>query len=190
MANLRKLAGSAAVLALLAGAAHAGSADMSEGEVAGMANASMPAGTIVDGAVASEAHTTLVTAVKAADLVGTLSGPGPFTVFAPTDDAFAALPDGTVETLLMPENRDALTGVLTYHVIADDVSAADLAGLIEANGGEATLTTVAGAELKARAIDGGIEIVDAKGNAATVTAADLEQSNGTIHVIDTVLLPG
>lgn len=190
MTYLRKFAGSAAVLALLAGVAHAGNADKSEGEVAGMANATKSAGTIVDGAAASETHTTLVTAVKAADLVETLSGPGPFTVFAPTDDAFAALPDGTVETLLMPENREALTDVLTYHVIAGDVSAADLKGAIEANGGEATLTTVAGAELTARATDGGIQIVDAKGNAATVTAADIDQSNGTIHVIDTVLLPG
>jgi uncharacterized surface protein with fasciclin (FAS1) repeats len=144
---------------------------------------------IVDVAVGSSAHTTLVAAVKAAGLVETLKGAGPFTVFAPVNDAFAKLPAGTVESLLKPENKSTLTTVLTYHVVAGKLDAKAVGEAIKAGGGKATLTTVAGAKLVA-SIDGGkVRITDAKGNSAYVTAADLGASNGVIHVIDHVLLP-
>ncbi|QJP33581.1 fasciclin domain-containing protein [Nonlabens sp. Ci31] len=144
---------------------------------------------IVEAAAASEDHTTLVAAVKAADLVGVLTGEGPFTVFAPTNAAFDALPEGTVPTLLKPENKAALTGVLTYHVIAGKFNAKDVIGLINKNDGKATVATVAGAELTLSLKDGKVMVTDANGNSATVIAADLNQTNGVIHVIDTVLLP-
>jgi uncharacterized surface protein with fasciclin (FAS1) repeats len=144
---------------------------------------------IVDVAVGSSAHTTLVAAVKAAGLVETLKSAGPFTVFAPVNDAFAKLPAGTVESLLKPENKSTLTSVLTYHVVAGKLDAKAVGEAIKAGGGKATLTTVAGAKLVA-SIDGGkVRITDAKGNSAYVTAADLGASNGVIHVIDHVLLP-
>jgi uncharacterized surface protein with fasciclin (FAS1) repeats len=144
---------------------------------------------IVEAAVASEDHTTLVAAVKAADLVGVLTGEGPFTVFAPTNAAFDALPKGTVATLLKPENKAALTGVLTYHVIAGKFNAEDVIGLIKKNDGKATVATVAGGELTLSLKDGKVTVTDVNGNSATVTAADLNQTNGVIHVIDAVLLP-
>lgn len=153
--------------------------------------APMPAtNNIVQNAVHSKIHTTLVAAVKAAGLVDTLSGPGPFTVFAPTNAAFAKLPKGTVETLLKPENKDKLTAILTYHVVAGRVSAKELAAMIKQGGGKAELKTVQGGTLIAQLKGGVIYIQDAKGDVATVTQGDVFQSNGVIHVINTVLLPG
>ena len=144
---------------------------------------------IVDNAVNSKDHTTLVAAVKAAGLVPTLKSAGPFTVFAPTNAAFNALPAGTVEALLLPENKDQLTQVLTYHVVAGKLDAATLLAKIRAGGGEAHLTTVEGEHLIARKTRSGVSITDARGDVAQVTIADVRQSNGIIHVIDTVLLP-
>lgn len=144
---------------------------------------------IIDNAVNSRDHTTLVAAVKAAGLVDTLKGAGPFTVFAPTNAAFDALPAGTVQTLLKPENKATLASILTYHVVAGRVDAASLAKQIKAGGGSATLTTVAGGTLTAQAAGDGVTITDAKGNTAEVTIADVYQSNGVIHVVDSVLLP-
>ena len=146
--------------------------------------------TVVETAVASPQHKTLVAAVTAADLAGTLGGAGPFTVFAPTDAAFAGLPAGTVDMLLKPENKAALQGVLAYHVVAGKVTAADLIKQIEANGGMARLTTVAGGTLTARIEAGQVVLTDARGGKATVVAADLAASNGVIHVTDAVSLPG
>ncbi len=144
---------------------------------------------IIDNAVNSKDHTTLVAAVKAAGLVETLKGPGPFTVFAPTNAAFAALPAGTVDTLLKPENKNALTGVLTYHVVAGKVDAAALTKAIADGKGTATLKTVAGGTLTAKAAGGKVMVTDEKGSSATVAIADVYQSNGVIHVVDKVLLP-
>lgn len=144
---------------------------------------------IVDNAVNSKDHTTLVAAVKAAGLVDTLKGPGPFTVFAPTNAAFAALPAGTVDTLLKPESKAALTGVLTYHVVPGNIDAKSLVAKIKAGKGSATLTTVQGEALTARSAGGAVTITDAKGNTAKVSIADVHQKNGVIHVIDRVLLP-
>jgi uncharacterized surface protein with fasciclin (FAS1) repeats len=149
-----------------------------------------PTRTIVENAVNSRDHTTLVAAVKAADLVDTLSGAGPFTVFAPTNAAFARLPAGTVETLLRPENKATLQSVLTYHVVAGRVSAADLMRMIRAGGGKAELRTVQGGTLTARMMGGKVVLIDAKGGRATVTKADVFQKNGVIHVTDAVSLPG
>lgn len=144
---------------------------------------------IIDNAVNSKDHTTLVAAVKAAGLVDTLKTPGPFTVFAPTNAAFAALPAGTVDTLLKPENKPMLTGILTYHVVAGKMDAAALNKAIAAGNGKATLKTVAGGTLTAMAANGGVTITDEKGSSAKVTIADVYQSNGVIHVVDKVLLP-
>ena len=144
---------------------------------------------IIDAAVKSKDHTTLVAAVKAAGLVETLKGQGPFTLFAPTNKAFAALPAGTVETLLEPESKGALTKVLTYHVVAGNLDAASLIAKIKAGGGSATLTTVQGEPLTAKLDGKKVTVTDVKGNTANVTAADLVQSNGIIHVVDKVLLP-
>jgi len=132
---------------------------------------------------------TLVAAVKAAGLVETLSGAGPFTVFAPTNAAFEKLPAGTVDTLLKPENKKMLTDVLTYHVVAGKMSAADLAKAIEAGGGSAKLTTVEGGTLTATMSGNTITLTDEKGGKSTVTQGDVMQSNGVIHVVDTVLMP-
>ena len=145
--------------------------------------------TIVDNAVNSKDHTTLVAAVKAAGLVDTLKSPGPFTVFAPTNTAFAALPAGTVDTLLKPENKAALTKVLTYHVVAGRMDAATLMAAIQAGGGKAQLKTVAGGSLWASMSTGNVMLTDEKGDTASVTIADVMQSNGVIHVIDKVMLP-
>ncbi len=146
---------------------------------------------IVENAVNSADHTTLVAAVKAAGLVDTLEGKGPFTVFAPTNAAFAALPAGTVDTLLKPENKPMLTKVLTYHVVPGRLDFAALQKLVMAGKGEATLTTVAGEKLSVM-MNGPHNIVveDAKGNIAHITTYDVTQSNGVIQVIDKVLLPG
>ncbi|GAB3993501.1 fasciclin domain-containing protein [Spirosoma daeguense] len=148
-----------------------------------------PSKNIVENAVNSKDHTTLVAAVKAAGLVETLSGPGPFTVFAPTNKAFEKLPKGTVETLVKPENKQTLTGILTYHVVSGRMSAEDLMKAIKDGGGKATLTTVAGGTLTAMQKGKKIELTDAKGGMSTVTIPDVFQSNGVIHVIDTVLMP-
>lgn len=148
-----------------------------------------PSRNIVQNAVNSRDHTTLVAAVQAAGLADTLSGPGPFTVFAPTNAAFARLPDGTVETLLRPENRDQLRGVLTYHVVSGRMTAADLMRAIRAGHGTASLTTVQGGMLTARMMGHAIVLTDAHGGTATVTQADVMQSNGVIHVTNAVSLP-
>jgi uncharacterized surface protein with fasciclin (FAS1) repeats len=144
---------------------------------------------IIDNAVNSADHTTLVTAVKAAGLVDTLKSPGPFTVFAPTNEAFEKLPAGTVEKLLKPENKDMLTKVLTYHVIAGRLSAADLRKQIQAGNGTAELKTVSGGRLWVMMQGKNIVLKDEKGDMSTVTIPNVFQSNGVIHVVDTVVLP-
>jgi uncharacterized surface protein with fasciclin (FAS1) repeats len=148
-----------------------------------------PSKNIIQNAVNSKDHTTLVAAVKAAGLVETLEGKGPFTVFAPTNDAFAKLPAGTVDTLLKPENKGTLTQVLTYHVVPGRITASDLMEMIKKGGGKAMLKTVEGEELTFEMKDGAIWVWDAKGDSAKITVKNVMQSNGVIHVIDTVLLP-
>lgn len=148
-----------------------------------------PSKTIVDNAVNSKDHTTLVAALQAAGLVDTLKGPGPFTVFAPTNAAFNKLPAGTVDTLLKPESKDALTKVLTYHVVPGRMTANDLMGKIKADGGKTVLTTVQGEPLTASMMGNTLMLTDAKGGMSHVTIKDVMQSNGVIHVVDTVLMP-
>jgi uncharacterized surface protein with fasciclin (FAS1) repeats len=149
-----------------------------------------PSKNIVENAVNSKDHTTLVAAVKAAGLVPTLEGPGPFTVFAPTNEAFAALPSGTVDTLLKPENKAELTKILTYHVVSGKYDVASLKNLIKQDGGKAELPTVAGPDLTfTMGSMGGVEVIDAKGNTADITIKDVNQSNGVIQVVNKVLLP-
>lgn len=148
-----------------------------------------PTKNIVENAVNSKDHTTLVAAVKAAGLVDTLAGPGPFTVFAPTNEAFAKLPAGTVETLVKPENKDKLTAILTYHVVPGRLTAADLMKAVKAGGGQAQIKTVEGEPLTVSMKGKGLDITDAKGDVAHVTIPNVMQSNGVIHVINTVLLP-
>ena len=149
----------------------------------------LPTRDIIDNAVNSKDHTTLVAAVKAAGLVETLKGPGPFTVFAPTNAAFAALPAGTVDTLLKPENKAKLAGILTYHVVPGKLDAAALSKEVMAGKGMAKLKTVAGGTLTVKSTGGKVTVTDEKGDVATVTIADVIQSNGVIHVIDKVMLP-
>jgi uncharacterized surface protein with fasciclin (FAS1) repeats len=148
-----------------------------------------PSKNIIQNAVNSKDHTTLVAAVKAAGLVDTLSGPGPFTVFAPTNAAFAKLPAGTVETLVKPENKGTLTKILTYHVVPGRMSAANLMSAVKAGGGKAMLKTASGESLTVTAKSGAVWLIDAKGGMSKVTIANVNQSNGVIHVVDTVLLP-
>ena len=178
------------LLSAIAVAATVGMALPAAGVIMVGGEAMYPSKNIVENAVNSGDHTTLVAAVKAADLVPTLSSEGPFTVFAPVDSAFAALPDGTVETLLKPENKEMLQTVLTYHVVPGALTFDELRGLIEANGGEAELTTAAGAKLTA-AMNGphNIVVTDATGGTASIVTYDVMQSNGVIHSIDKVLLP-
>ena len=145
--------------------------------------------TVVDVAVGSKDHTTLVTAVKAADLVTTLQGSGPFTVFAPTNEAFGKLPKGTVESLLKPESKATLTKILTYHVVSGKLNAADVLKAIKDGKGMVTLTTVSGGKLTAALKDGKVVLKDEKGGIATVTTTDLNAGNGVVHVINTVLMP-
>lgn len=145
---------------------------------------------IIDNAVNSADHTTLVAAVKAAGLVETLKGKGPFTVFAPVNSAFDKLPAGTVDMLLKPENKGMLTTVLTYHVVAGKMDSKAIAKAIKKGGGKATFTTVAGGTLTASMSGSNLILTDAKGGTSTVTIADVRQSNGVIHVVDTVLMPG
>ena len=169
--------------ALTAGAAFA------ENPMVGGA-AMFPSKNIVENAVNSADHTTLVAAVKAAGLVGTLESKGPFTVFAPTNEAFAKLPAGTVDMLLKPENKAMLAKILTCHVLAGEETAKLLSSAIMSVGGRAQFTTVGGCKIIAWEKDGMFMLQDEKGDIATITIADVMQSNGVIHVIDTVLLPG
>jgi uncharacterized surface protein with fasciclin (FAS1) repeats len=172
--------------------------DMSAASAGGSTQASVTVGgapmyatrNIIQNAVNSRDHTTLVAAVRAAGLVDTLSGPGPFTVFAPTNAAFERLPAGTVETVLRPENRSMLQSVLTYHVVPGRLTAADLMARIRAGRGSARLTTVQGGVLTARMSGSNIVLVDGRGGTATVTQANVMQSNGVIHVTNGVSMPG
>ncbi len=148
-----------------------------------------PSKNIVENAVNSKDHTTLVAAVKAAGLVDTLEGPGPFTVFAPTNEAFAKLPKGTVNGLLQPESKPTLTKVLTYHVVPGRLTAADLMEAVKKGGGTATYKTVEGDTLKVEQRGQHLDVIDDKGDVARVTIADVGQSNGVIHVINKVLMP-
>ena len=184
------LLAAAAALALTAGAAAPLSAAMSEKTVNVGGAPMYPSKNIIQNAVNSKDHTTLVAAVKAAGLVETLEGPGPFTVFAPTNEAFAKLPPGTVDNLLKPENKATLVKVLTYHVVPGRMTAVNLMKAVKDGEGEAKLKTVAGETITVKqAGPGKLTITDAKGDVAMVTIADVLQSNGVIHVIDTVLLP-
>jgi len=172
----------------MSGSSPASGSTMTDPMVGGAAM--YPSKDIVDNAVNSKDHTTLVAAVKAAGLVDTLKSPGPFTVFAPTNEAFAALPAGTVDTLLKPENKPTLTKVLTYHVVAGRLDGPALTSMINAGGGKAMLKTVSGGTLTATLSGGKVLVTDSKGQTATVTIANVYQSNGVIHVVDKVLLPG
>ncbi|NND95159.1 MAG: fasciclin domain-containing protein [Flavobacteriales bacterium] len=145
---------------------------------------------IVDVAASADDFTTLVAAVKAADLAGTLKSEGPFTVFAPLNSAFAKLPAGTVKTLLQPENKSKLSAILTYHVVSGEFNARDIIAAINSSGGEFTVKTVNGGELVASLVNGNVILTDANGGVSAVTKTDVEASNGVIHVIDTVVLPG
>jgi len=181
----------AAVFAVAASGLAAGaSAEMMHSKTVMVGGAAMyPSKNIIENAVNSKDHTTLVTAIKAAGLVDTLSGPGPFTVFAPTDAAFAKLPEGTVATLVKPENKDTLTKILTYHVVSGSMDSKAIAAAIKAGNGTATLTTVQGEPLTAKMMGKKLMLTDAKGGMSTVAIADVYQSNGVIHVVDTVLMP-
>ncbi len=148
-----------------------------------------PSKNIIQNAVNSKDHTTLVAAVKAAGLVGTLEGPGPFTVFAPTNEAFAALPAGTVDTLLKPENKATLTKILTYHVVAGKLTTQKLKKMIKQGNGKAELKTVEGGALTVTMQDGKFTLTDEKGGTATITIPNVIQSNGVIQVVDAVLMP-
>lgn len=177
-------------LALAQSSTMAPMAPMAQDPMVGGA-AMYPTKNIVENAVNSKDHTTLVAAVKAAGLVSTLEGPGPFTVFAPTNEAFAALPAGTVDTLLKPENKATLTKILTYHVVAGHYDTDDLKALIAKGDGKAMLPTVAGPDLTFTDTPSGmIDVTDAKGDVAEITIPNVNQSNGVIQVINKVLLPG
>ena len=185
------LIAAAAALALAASAAvPLSAAEMAEKTVNVGGAPMYPSKNIIQNAVNSKDHTTLVAAVKAAGLVDTLSGPGPFTVFAPTNEAFAKLPAGTVDNLLKPENKEILVKVLTYHVVPGRMTAVNLMKAVKDGEGAAKLKTVAGEDIWVKqAGPGKLTITDSKGDVAMVTIADVIQSNGVIHVIDTVLLP-
>jgi uncharacterized surface protein with fasciclin (FAS1) repeats len=188
MTRLKKLAlAGAAVLSL--GISMTASSYAEDTKMVGGA-AMYPSKNIIQNAVNSKDHTTLVAAVKAAGLVDTLSGKGPFTVFAPTNEAFAKLPAGTVENLVKPENKAALTKILTCHVVAANAMSTAINKMIKDDGGAHKVKTVGGCMLTVKNVGGKIEITDEKGQTAHVTIADVKQSNGVIHVIDTVLLPG
>jgi uncharacterized surface protein with fasciclin (FAS1) repeats len=183
---IRNVAVGIAALAIVGGL---GVAQAQEKTVMVGGAAMFPSKNIVENAMNSKDHTTLVKAVAAAGLVDTLKSKGPFTVFAPTNEAFAKLPAGTVETLLKPENLATLKTILTYHVVAGSVDAKTLMGKIKAGGGKAELDTVSGGKLWAMMSGSKVTLKDEKGGTATVTIADVHQSNGVIHVIDTVLMP-
>ena len=192
MKNVHRLALAGAALAFALGANIAAPAQSFAQEQTKMVGgaAMYPSKNIIQNAVNSKDHTTLVAAVKAAGLVDTLSGKGPFTVFAPTNEAFAKLPAGTVETLVKPENKDKLTKILTCHVVAANAMSSAIGKMIKDDGGAHKVKTVGGCTLTVKMMGDKIQIVDEKGQTATVTIADVKQSNGVIHVIDTVLLPG
>ncbi len=187
MANIFKRGAMSAAILLAIGGVSSVQAKVTYPMVGGAAM--YPTKNIVENAVNSADHTTLVAAVKAAGLVDTLSGPGPFTVFAPTNAAFAKLPAGTVDTLILPENKGTLTSILTYHVVPGKFTSKDLAAQIRKGKGKATLTTAQGGTLTAMMKGKSIVLTDAKGGMSTVTQADVNQSNGVIHVVDTVLMP-
>ena len=192
MKQFHKIALAGAALTLAFGlniAAPASSVAQDETKMVGGA-AMYPNKNIIENAVNSKDHTTLVAAVKAAGLVDTLSGAGPFTVFAPTNDAFAKLPAGTVETLVKPENKEKLTKILTCHVVSANAMSSAIGKMIKDDGGAHKVKTVGGCTLTVKMDGDKLVIVDEKGQTATVTIADVKQSNGVIHVIDTVLLPG
>ena len=177
------------VTAVMLGTAFAlGSAANAKNPMVGGA-AMYPTKTIVENAVNSKDHTTLVAAVKAAGLVDTLSGKGPFTVFAPTNAAFGKLPAGTVETLVKPENKAMLTGILTYHVVPGRYTAAQIASMAAMHRGTATLKTVQGESLRFMKNGNSWWVIDAKGGKARITVPNVMQSNGVIHVVDSVLMP-
>ena len=182
-----KLASALALSLVLSTAAFAGKMESKNPMVGGAAMYSTK--DIVDNAVNSKDHTTLVAAVKAAGLVDTLAGPGPFTVFAPTNEAFGQLPAGTVDTLLKPENKGTLTSVLTYHVVPGALDSKALRAQVKAGGGKASLTTVQGEKLTVTDKGNHLMVTDAKGNVAHVTIANVYQSNGVIQVVDRVLMP-
>jgi len=163
------------------------SSQMKDPDIGGAAM--YPTKTIVENASNSPVHKTLVAAVKAGGLVDTLNGRGPFTVFAPTDDAFAKLPAGTVDTLVKPENKETLDKILTYHVVPGRIGSKQLVAMINQGGGKAELKTVQGEPLTATLSDDKVVLTDTKGGMSTVTTADVFQSNGVIHVVDAVLMP-
>ena len=189
--TLRTLVRATAVAALLGSAAYVAVPSFAAEMTVEVGGAPMyPSKNIIQNAVNSKDHTTLVAAVKAAGLVDTLSGKGPFTVFAPTNNAFAKLPAGTVATLLKPENKDALVGVLTYHVVPGRYTAKDIMAMVKKDGGKTMLKTVEGEDLTFESKDGALWVWDSKGNAAKITIKNVMQSNGVIHVIDAVLMHG
>ena len=190
--SISKTAISAALFAVAAAGLSAGAADakLMRSKTVMVGGAPMyPTKNIIENAVNSKDHTTLVAAVKAAGLVETLSGPGPFTVFAPTNEAFAKLPAGTVDSLVKPENKATLTKILTYHVVAGSMDSKAIAAAIKTGHGTATLTTVQGEPLTAKIMGSKLMLTDSKGSMSTVTIANVHQSNGVIHVVDTVLMP-
>lgn len=179
-----------AIAVVMGGQAVTASAAMDGDKTVMVGGAAMyPSKNIIENAVNSKDHTTLVAAVKAGGLVDTLSGPGPFTVFAPTNEAFAALPAGTVDTLLKPENKPTLDKVLTYHVVAGRLTAQDLMKAVSDGGGRATLKTVEGDSLTVMQKGNHLTVTDDKGGVANVTIGNVMQSNGVIHVVDKVLMP-
>jgi len=186
MSATPRLTFKAAALALLAATTPFATAPALADNHAGHAAAK---GNIVETAQGTGMHNTLVAAVQAAGIADMLSSPGPFTIFAPTDDAFGKLPAGTVETLVNPENKQMLIGILAYHAVAGEVTSTALVKMIQDNGGKATINTVMGGTLTAEIVDGKVVITDAKGGTSTVTMADVETSNGVIHVTDGVFLP-
>ena len=188
MSSSKRRYAALAFAAALVGAAASGSASAQGVKTVGGAPM-FPSKNIVQNAVNSKDHTTLVTAVKAAGLVDTLQGPGPFTVFAPTNAAFAKLPPGTVEGLVQPQSKGTLTSVLTYHVVPGRYTAKQLMALAKQNGGEAELKTVQGGSLAVIAKGNRVFVADNKNNTGRVAIADVMQSNGVIHVIDTVMMP-
>src|SRR6187200_3380560 len=191
MSKKFNLLAAVAAIALISSASVSAFAQQMKEQTVTVGGAPMyPSKNIVQNAVNSKDHTTLVAAVKAAGLVDTLQSPGPFTVFAPTNDAFAKLPAGTVDTLLKPENKDALVGVLTYHVVPGRYTAKDIMAMVKKDGGKTMLKTVEGEDLTFGVKDGALWVWDSKGNAAKITIKNVMQSNGVIHVIDAVLMHG
>lgn len=189
MKKITKMALLACVALMAQGAMAQEKMDSKEKTVMVGGAAMYPSKNIIENAVNSKDHTTLVAAVKAAGLVETLQGAGPFTVFAPTNAAFDKLPKGTVDNLLKPENKGMLTGILTYHVVSGKYNSSDIAELIKKGNGKAELTTVAGGKLVASMKGKDLVLMDEKGGMSTVTIKDVNQSNGVIHVVNTVLMP-